>query len=51
MALTGSAFSEDGKLFGYMLSSGGSDWRTVHVKSVDPVSGDTEGESSLRVAT
>lgn len=39
VALGGSSFSEDGSLFAFSLSSGGSDWRTVHVARVDPETG------------
>lgn len=34
-ALGTSAFSECGKFFAYALSSGGSDWQTIHVRSVE----------------
>jgi prolyl oligopeptidase len=30
-SLSQTSWSEDGKLMGYMLSAGGSDWRTVKV--------------------
>lgn len=43
------AFSEDGALYAYMLSSGGSDWRTIHVKVVDQGTGGTTGERAVRV--
>ena len=35
VALGSTSFSEDGDLMAYTLSSGGSDWRTVHVLRVD----------------
>lgn len=35
-ALKGHSFSEDGALFAYGLSEGGSDWCTLHVKSTEP---------------
>lgn len=47
VALGGQAFSEDGSLYAYMLSSGGSDWRTIHLKRIDQETGeatDVEGE-------
>lgn len=34
VAISGSAFSEDGQIFAYGLSSSGSDWITVHFKKV-----------------
>lgn len=34
VAISGSAFSEDGEIFAYGLSSSGSDWITVHFKKV-----------------
>lgn len=39
VALGSTSFSEDGTLMAYALSSGGSDWRTVHVLAVDQASG------------
>lgn len=39
VALMGQSFSEDGRLVAYALSSGGSDWRSVHVMEVDPATG------------
>lgn len=47
VALGGQAFSEDGTLYAYMLSSGGSDWRTIRLKKIDQETGeatDVEGE-------
>ncbi|KAL4854888.1 Prolyl endopeptidase [Chlorella vulgaris] len=47
VALGGQSFSEDGSLYAYMLSSGGSDWRTIHVKRINQETGeaqDLEGE-------
>lgn len=35
ISLGGSAFSDDGSLFGYLISEGGSDWRKAIVISVD----------------
>ena len=43
VALGGQAFSEDGSLYAYMLSSGGSDWKTIHVKRVDQETGESQG--------
>lgn len=34
VAISGSAFSEDGEIYAYGLSSSGSDWITVHFKKV-----------------
>lgn len=34
------SFSDDGKLMAYTLSSGGSDWRTIHVLSIDQATGE-----------
>jgi prolyl oligopeptidase len=39
VALGSTSFSEDGTLLAYALSSGGSDWRTVHVLAVDQTTG------------
>lgn len=39
VALGSTSFSEDGTMMAYTLSSGGSDWRTVHVLRVDQASG------------
>lgn len=39
VALFGASFSEDGRHVSYQLSSGGSDWRTVRVMSLDPETG------------
>lgn len=39
VALGSTSFSEDGTLLAYALSSGGSDWRTVHVLTVDQTTG------------
>ena len=39
VALMGWSFSEDGGKLAYSLSSGGSDWRTVHVAQIDAASG------------
>lgn len=41
VALSSWAFSEDGSTLAYALSSGGSDWQTVHVLGVDPGMGAT----------
>lgn len=35
IALSGTAFSEDGKTFAYGLSSGGSDWLEIKFKNVE----------------
>jgi prolyl oligopeptidase len=35
VALSGTCFSEDGKILAYGLSRSGSDWITIHFKSVD----------------
>jgi prolyl oligopeptidase len=35
VALSGSAVSNDGKLFAYSLSASGSDWQEFHVRNVD----------------
>ena len=35
VALSGSCFSEDGKILAYGLSRSGSDWITLHFRSVD----------------
>ena len=43
VALGGQAFSEDGALYAYMLSSGGSDWRTIYLKSIDQETGEATG--------
>lgn len=32
VAISGSAFSEDGRYFAYGLSDAGSDWITIHVR-------------------
>jgi protease II len=48
VALGGQAFSEDGTLCAYMLSSGGSDWRTIRVKRVDQGTGEATGEGGAR---
>lgn len=34
VAISGSAFSEDGEIYAYGLSKSGSDWITVHFKKV-----------------
>jgi prolyl oligopeptidase len=39
VALGSTSFSEDGTMMAYTLSSGGSDWRTVHVLRVDQADG------------
>lgn len=39
VALGSTSFSEDGTMMAYTLSSGGSDWRTVHVLRVDQATG------------
>ena len=39
VALAGWAFSEEGDKLAYMISSGGSDWRTVKVARVDAATG------------
>jgi len=39
VALFDASFSEDGRHVSYQLSSGGSDWRTVKVMSLDPETG------------
>ena len=39
VALGGIKYSEDGSLLAYQLSSGGSDWRTMHVLRIDAESG------------
>lgn len=39
VALMGRSFSEDGKLMAYSLSSGGSDWRTIHLLEIDQSTG------------
>ena len=39
VALSGSAFSDDGRFFAYALSEGGSDWKTWHV--MDLATGET----------
>jgi len=36
VAISGSAFSEDGLIYAYGLSTSGSDWITVHFKRVNP---------------
>ena len=41
VALSRTAFSKDGKLMAYTLSSGGSDWVTIHLLSVDQQTGQT----------
>lgn len=43
VALGGQSFSEDGSLYAYMLSSGGSDWRTIHVKRINQETGEAQG--------
>jgi prolyl oligopeptidase len=35
VALSGTSFSEDGKIFAYGQSRSGSDWITLHFRSVD----------------
>jgi prolyl oligopeptidase len=35
VALSGTRFSEDGKILAYGLSRSGSDWITIHFKSVE----------------
>jgi prolyl oligopeptidase len=35
VALSGTCFSEDGKILAYGLSRSGSDWVTMHFRSVD----------------
>jgi prolyl oligopeptidase len=35
VALSGSAFSDDGRYFAYALSEGGSDWKTWHVMDLE----------------
>ena len=39
MSLGRSEFSEDGSLFAYQLSSGGSDWVTINLMRVDAATG------------
>ena len=34
VAISGSAFSEDGEIYAYGLSSSGSDWISIHFKKV-----------------
>ena len=41
VALMGQAFSKDGGVLAYSLSSGGSDWREVKFLSIDSESGGT----------
>ena len=49
VALGGMKYSEDGALLAYQLSSGGSDWRTMHVLKIDAASGQpTKLEDELR---
>ena len=43
VALGGASFSEDGTLYAYMLSSGGSDWKTIRVKRIDQETGEATG--------
>lgn len=35
VAMMGTEFTRDGKLLAYMISVGGSDWMTVHVRDID----------------
>lgn len=35
ISLSTTKFSEDGKVFGYGLSTSGSDWNTIHFKNVE----------------
>ena len=42
VALGGQAFSKDGGVLAYSLSSGGSDWREVKFLSIDSDSGATQ---------
>ncbi len=46
VALGGQSFSEDGSLYAYMLSTGGSDWKTIFVKRIDQETGESEGKFS-----
>ena len=49
VALGGMKYSEDGALLAYQLSSGGSDWRTMHVLKIDAASGQpTKLDDELR---
>ncbi len=41
VALSRTAFSKDGKLMAYTLSSGGSDWVHINVLTVDQETGET----------
>jgi hypothetical protein len=41
VALSGTAFSKDGQLMAYKLSSGGSDWAYIKVLTVDQETGET----------